>query len=361
MSIFRYRTGKNETKIYWRAEVYFKGEKVISKGGFETRKSALKWKIDQLEKLSQSARWLVNPNPTFEDLMTEFERRHMSEIRPGTKLRYEVDLMHRILPFFKYRKLGDINDELLAEFKEKIVKELRTPKSVNNCLHTLRLLLNKAVEYRLLVQNPYNLKSMKLNKRPYVWWDNKEHIARFLVEAKKRSRYYGVFVLALETGMRLGEIIGLCKQDVDFENGKIRVWRQWNTVAKAYSPCKHDCIRWIDFNVKSLFASTLKIAVRSSSDAEIIFITKHGRRVTAASLSGRYFKNLIRRAGVPIIPFHALRHTFASWYMIEHDNIWDLQYLLGHASASTTQIYAHMSTARRKAPVDMLGIVEQRI
>jgi len=60
---------------------------------------------------------------------------------------------------------------------------------------------------------------------------------------------------------------------------------------------------------------------------------------------------VVKRAGVPIIRFHDLRHTFASWYMIEVGDIWSLKGILGHVDVQTTQRYAHLSQRHQRMPI----------
>ena len=89
-----------------------------------------------------------------------------------------------------------------------------------------------------------------------------------------------------------------------------------------------------------------------SGHEEIIFITSRGKRVTNRALAEACFKNIARKAHIPIISFHGLRHTFASWYMIEIDEIWALKSILGHSDIRTTQRYAHHSASRRRKTLE---------
>ena len=63
-----------------------------------------------------------------------------------------------------------------------------------------------------------------------------------------------------------------------------------------------------------------------------------------------HLNKVIKAAGVPEIRFHDLRHTFASWYMIEVGDIWSLKGILGHVDIQTTQRYAHLSQSHQKVP-----------
>ncbi len=185
--------------------------------------------------------------------------------------------------------------------------------------------------------------------RSHDWWDEKAVICKFL-EGAKDSPYFAAYVLALECGLRLGEIVGLSKQDITFDMGTIRVHRQWLDKDKRYGPTKNSRERFIKFHPGSLVERTLRKAMDASPDHEMIFVTKTGRRVGARNLSGGRFKKLVKRLGLPPIKFHDLRHTFANWYMIEHGDIWSLMSILGHNSIKTRMGYAHVSSNHQRVP-----------
>lgn len=146
----------------------------------------------------------------------------------------------------------------------------------------------------------------------------------------RHDRYYAAYLLALEWGLRLGEVVGLSKQDVDFRSHQIHVHRQWLDKERRYGPTKHGRTRHVSFHPDSELAVVLKEAINSSPHIEAIFVTGTGNRIGNRKLSGYYFQRMILAAQVKRIRFHDLRHTFASWYMINSGEIWDLKQILGH-------------------------------
>ncbi len=342
----------------WRAEVSINGKRIATKGGFNRKIDALRWHEDTIFKYRSQKEVLAEKIYNMRDLISKFHELHLPYIKTSTKDRYLLDIEKRIVPFFCSINLNKIDGILLEHFKSSIVSKM-SPKSVNNCLHVLRLLLNKAIKWKMLERNPYDLDSLKIQKisSKVGWWDEKTYIRKFLQEAKLRSRYYPAFLLALETGMRLGEIVGLSKQDIDFERGRIHVKRQWSDKYKEYGSCKNGLERWVDFNPKGELAKTLKEAVLMSGHQEIIFLTSRGNRVNNRALAGPCFKHIVRKAKVPDIRFHDMRHTFASWYMIEIDEIWALKSILGHSDIRTTQRYAHHSLSRKRRSLEIFSRV----
>ena len=359
MSVFR--SGR-----VWRAQVYVRGRVVADETGFKREKEAKAW--HDAKKLSIENNGEVR-QVRFEEFLEHFKQWHLARLRPGTRRRYMVDIEQRIEPAFRYMRLSDITAGLIEQMKAKWAQEL-SPKSVNNCLHMLRLMLNRAVRWKMLLESKYETESLEVPHKPYPWWDKEEHIQRFL-EAAKESRYYLVYLIALETGMRYGEILGLCAEDIDLTEGTIHVYRQWLDKEKSYGPTKHGKDRWIDFNPNGELAAALRSHISGRQEVHndaradafvpghgMLFSTSTGRRPAKQGVAHKYFKAAIRRAGVPVICFHGLRHTFASWYMIQHDNVWDLAAILGHSNIKTTMRYAHHSTRARRKPLDLAFIAQ---
>ncbi len=335
----------------WRAEPYVRGHRVGSRM-FDRRDEAKEWHDEQrrLHKGEKSKK-----AATMEEAIKRFETYHLPTCRPRTKLRYELEL-RRMQPDFRFMKLDRITVEQLEAYKLKLQASL-APRTVNNALDVVRLVLARAQKYGLIEKSPYNLDHLPVPKESYNWWDDKRDIQAFL-DAARPSRYYPAYLLALETGMRLGEIQGLGKSDIDFERGRIHVHRQWNEELHDYGPLKDTDPRWIDFAPEGYLAQVLR-ATTESSPTEVAIPSRTGKNLSKSKLSGKIFHQLQEKAGVPRITFHELRDTCASWYMLEHDNMWALTAILGHSHERVTKRYAHLSKRHRQKPLDMAKLLTQ--
>lgn len=285
---------------------------------------------------------------TFDQLLESYERLHLPKVRIQTQQRYKIDIDHRIKPTFQYFKLKDITTEMIMEFQTKLLNELK-PKSVNNCMAVLKAMFNFGITLKMTRE------FIKVPNRTHSWWENWDHVQKFLHAIAneplghdffrgRKDPYAVAYRLALECGLRLGEVVGLSKGDIDFERGQILVHRQWLVKLMCYGPTKHNRSRAIGFDSSSDLARMLKEAVENSPDPEIIFVTLNGERVRSDKLAGFYFAAWIEKLGLPKITFHDLRHTFASWFMIRSGDMWELMELLGHSDVKTTMRYAHLSS-----------------
>jgi integrase len=348
----------DEKRQKYRAVVFFGGKAVASRR-FAKEKPAKIWHDTELARYRHLDPSISDVKWTYEQLIARYVNDHLAKKSPGTRARYTTEIEKRITPFFQFVHLAKIDANMLDAFKEKLEKEC-APKEANYCLELTRAILNRAVKFRMLRVSPYCLERVEMPRRSasgYDWWDDKEFIRRFLEVARERTKFYPAYLLGLETGMREGEVAGLWKGDVDLEAGRIHVQRKWDWTDGDYGPPKHGIRRWIDFDPKSRLAHELRRQMALHPTSELVFPSSSGRPLSRSSYAEKTFKSVQEQAQVPKLNLHSLRHTFASWYMIERDDLWTLKGILGHADIRTTQRYAHHSAKLRKTPLDLSSVV----
>jgi integrase len=347
VSVYKY--GKE--KKFYKAELWIDNRRVKTKSGFTRKSDAKAWCETEKQKYSQEPNRSRSEDYTFCDLLEKYRTTHLVTLKPRTRHRYILDIDTRIMPFFKHFRLSRLRAIDFEDFRRGLLshKSNLSPKSINNCTELVKSIVNKAVEWGWLEVSPFKLKSLRVHDKPYEWWDEKQYIQLF-INGARNSPYLAAYLLALECGMRLGEIVGLSKQDVSLDLGQIHIHRQWLEHIGSYGPTKNSRERFIRYPTTGLLASALREAISRSNDPEIIFLTATGKRVLSRNLSGGRFQNLIMKLKLPRISFHGLRHTFASWYMIEQTDIWSLMQILGHSDIKTTQRYAHLSSKHVRTP-----------
>jgi integrase len=180
--------------------------------------------------------------------------------------------------------------------------------------------------------------------------------ARALIQSAHTDRLEALFVLAVTTGMRQGELLGLKWQDVDLETGILQVRRTLSTATG----------RGFSFNAPKTAKGRRSIKLPASAisslrrhreaqqqesdkitglweDHGLVFTTHVGTPMTRQDLITRYFKPLLQRAKLPNIRFHDLRHTCATLLLGRGVHAKLVQELLGHATISVTlDTYSHV-------------------
>lgn len=341
MAISKYKT---KDGIRYRVQIYEGKKRIASKSGFETKYDAKRYEAFILSDDNSRPK----SDTRFEELVERYIDTHLPTIKPNSRTRYLVDIRERILPAFKYCKVSKITNLQIEAFRSELIEsgELEN-KSINDCMSLFYSILKKGEYWGIQNKDIKPLKKLKLEKKLYQWWQNKNDINRFLATAKKYSPYHQFFTIALTTGMRLGEIAGLKCLDIDFTHNCIHVVRQWNGRIRDYAPLKNNEQRMIYFETGSDLEEALSTLVQSAKDPDRLWLTSSGTRVLNNWISFDHFHLIREKANCTKIRFHDLRHTFASWYMIEVGDIWKLMGLLGHSSMAQTMKYSHLGKNKR--------------
>ncbi|MHC4623344.1 MAG: tyrosine recombinase XerC [Planctomycetota bacterium] len=145
------------------------------------------------------------------------------------------------------------------------------------------------------------------------------------------------------TGMRVSELVGLNMDDIDFlgEVVHIRGKGKKERIAPISSSALQVIQHYMEFRNK-------RAQSNGNFDSKVLFVNKHGRRLSTRSVRRKMDKYL-KMAGIdPTVSPHTLRHSFATHMLNNGADLRSVQELLGHQSLSTTQIYTHLSTTRLK-------------
>ena len=170
---------------------------------------------------------------------------------------------------------------------------------------------------------------------------NPEQINSFLSQVKVKM-FLILFKLAIMSGARQGELLGLRWPEVDWSTKQIHIKRTFNNGA-WYKPKSKASKRKIDLGpVMMSELKKWKLACPPSK-LDLVFPNSQGRAMNHGNMLRRHFWPAIKAAGCPKIRFHDLRHTYASFLIEQGENIKYIQSQLGHSSPMVTlTIYAHL-------------------
>jgi integrase len=163
-------------------------------------------------------------------------------------------------------------------------------------------------------------------------------------------RLHALFALALGSGMRQGELLGLQWPDIDFDKGTVTVRRSLAQVISEFilkepkSRSSKRMIRLPPFALDALLNHRrAMLAEGQDVRAGTVFVTKTGQYVGKSNLIRQVFKPILEKAGVPVVRFHDLRHTHASVLLARGKSIKAVSRRLGHSNvAMTLRVYAHL-------------------
>jgi len=163
-----------------------------------------------------------------------------------------------------------------------------------------------------------------------------------LIDAEKDPKYKTLFMLAIMSGARQGELLGLKWTDVDWFNKQIHIQRTFNK-ARWYKPKTKESNRKIDLGPAMMAELKKWMLACPPNDLDLIFPNGAGKPLCQSHMLSRYFFPAMKKAEIPRIRFHDSRHTFASLLIEQGENIKYIQSQLGHSSPDVTlRVYAHL-------------------
>ena len=286
-----------------------------------------------------------------------------TRLRESTLTDYRADLDSVIVPRFGHLKPAQVTVDAVAAFIRELEARGLSGARIKNILKPLKGTLDLAVRRGLLAQNPLGL--LTSDERPkasarehHVW--SPEEITGLLAGARKlgakassKYDYTVLLMVAIYTGLRISELLGLRWCDVDLKDACIHVRHQVSRKGKLVVPKTAKAVRRVPLASKMVATLTKhKLASEHSKDEDFVFPSNRGTPLNARNVVTRGFEPALREAGLsttqPKITFHDLRHAFAS-IMIERGAIsTDLAEVMGHRDSRTTEgIYIHLFNRER--------------
>ena len=279
-------------------------------------------------------------------------------VRESTFSRDKYLVTNHIKPSIGRLKLKNLNAlHVQGLYRERLDSGL-SGSTVQKVHHVLHKALAQAVKWDLLPRNPTDAvkapRPTPKEMRPL----SKPEADRFL-EAARGDRLEALYVLAVYTGMRRGELLGLKWADVDLDASPVivRIRRTLTRVDNGRrlalgQPKTKTSIRTVRLTRRAADALRTHRARQAEEklragahyeDQGLIFAGESGGLINPSNLRQRSFTPLLKRAGLPRITFHDLRHTCASLLFQKNVHPKNVQVLLGHASAAITlDTYSHM-------------------
>jgi len=278
--------------------------------------------------------------------------------RPATYEMYEMTVRRHLKP-----KLGNVTlTKLSVPMLQRIINQLTADGRSNRQVQIIRTVLSaaltRAVREELVTRNVARLVEVPSSQRSdIVPWTADQ--ARQFLNAAQTSSYYPAFVLLLLYGLRRGEALGLRWQDVDRQTGMLRIRQQLQRLSSGLylGPVK---TRAGERDLPILGLAWRALAKHEASEThqpeELVFTSSAGNPVEPKNLV-RSFHEISKRAELPRIKLHHLRHTTATLLKDAGVPARDAQLILGHSQISVTQeIYQHDSLDSRRAS---LGLIEK--
>ena len=297
------------------------------------------------------------------------------KVRPSSHQTYQGYIQNHIRP-----NIGDIPLEKLTSLDlQKFYKKLLTTgrvdrveakgqpkglsaKTVRNIHQILSSALKLAQEQRLILTNPAEGCALPRVEHQEMKTLTTVQLASFFREARD-SGVFELYYMELATGLRRGELLGLKWEDIDLERGDLRVRRQVSRIngEVVEAPLKtKNAYRTLPLAEDTV--GVLKEQRKKVGNSPWVFPSPNGGPISPDSVL-HMLHRVLKRAGLPKVRFHDLRHTFATLALQNGVDVKTVSGMLGHFSAGfTLDTYAHItSAAQRQAAKTMENVLSGSI
>lgn len=283
-------------------------------------------------------------------------------LRPETKASYEMHIRIHLKPDLGKIRLNKLTTHQIQHLYNKLINERGlSPKTVKNVHGALHAALEQAKINGYLRVNPSEGVTLPKKEKEELRIMDSDDVSTFL-RAIEGDEYELPLFVALFTGLRQGELLGLTWDCVDFHKGTLLINKQHNRAKGEkefhFSPLKNSRPRVLtpasavmdalreQQRRQAQWAAELGSAWDNSEN--LVFTTQTGRYINNKTL-WMNFKRIVTELGMPELRFHDLRHTFSINSLQAGDDIKTVQENLGHATASfTLATYAHATLGMKR-------------
>jgi integrase len=283
----------------------------------------------------------------------EWLERWCNTLAPRTRADYTAMFQRYLTPELRARKLASLTASDIQNFVNGLVASGLGPRTIAMAHGAIRACLNKAVKLGKLPRNvACDAELPRKAHTERVFFGPNE--ARRFREAVRGSPWEAFFVLLLFTGIRPGEALGLKWSDV--EDGTLRVRRALVRVAgrdaalddtktgrgRRVIPLGEQPLEALQQHRRAQIQWRLKLG-SAYQDQGLIFANESGGFADSHNITGRHFKPILKRAGLPPLRLYDLRHSCATLLLAAGEHPKVVQERLGHASiALTLDTYSHV-------------------
>lgn len=313
----------------------------------------------------------------FDSFYKIWKERQGPLLSPTTYDTYVAAIEDRIIPYFGSMQLKRINETQIQTFFDDLrvdgerhdgKKGKLAPASIFKFYRILRSMLNRAVAWHYLAENPCN--RIEPEERPKPNYKprqilQKNELSKFLAalftkkDTATNVKYKLMVYLLLISGLRRGELYALTWNDIDLDNRRLMVNKSAFTIkgnqrgTKAPKTALSNRIVYFDSTVEQLLLLHQERQQKwlekhkVSNPGQHLFLAIEGRNRGAEAIRANpsslyhWLRHFTRANNLPDMSVHSLRHTAASYALVNGADLLSVQSMLGHTKLSTTSIYLH--------------------
>lgn len=329
----------------WREDVIEDGrvrriersEVLGSKADYPTKRLALR-ELEKRLAVVNDPRYRARPTATFEEFASRWESLVLTQHKPSTQVTIRSHLRKHLVPFFGRLQMREIESERVQRF---ISSVKASPKTKKNLFATMQMLWKSVRAWGYVAHDALSGVVLPKRHRTAQRFFSVEEVQRILAAAPEP--YRTLYWLAVETGMRAGELCGLCVEDFDFNLGLVSVCRSvWR--GKFQSPKSENALRCFAVSAHLLAHIVDYLKRWTPNERGLLFATRNGTPWDANLLVKRRLYPLLDSLGIERGGLHAFRHANSTLMDRLGVPLKVRQQRLGHSDSSLTlDVYTHVA------------------
>jgi integrase len=319
--------------------------KILPKGSTKKEATVLLREIE--EQVGKKTFMPAKQIPLFQEVSKDWIEYKKPNLRETTWEVYEGHVRNHFhdLDYLKINRIQTSTVEKFIRAKQDSGMHLLTLRKI---LVTLGQIFNYAVRHRYIDFNP-----LREAERPRSKGNEGEsqsdrikilkpdQIKIFLAKTELQE-YRMLFTLAIFSGARQGELLGLKWGDIHWEDDQIHIQRTFNN-GRFFEVKTKESNRKIDIGPRVMAALKKWKLACIKNELDLVFPNEAGKPIDHHNMVYRVFLPTLKAAVLPRIRFHDLRHTYASLLIEQGENPKYIQSQLGHSSPTVTMnVYAHL-------------------
>ena len=345
--------------------------KQLRKSIYGRSQKEIQIKLEALQ-VELSQKTCIKAGITVAEWLDQWMEDFLPDIKSGTLVSYESICRNYLKPNLGNILLNDLKRSDIQKFYNGLRTKDLSPKYIKNIHGCLHRALDEAVQNEYIAKNPST--GCKLPKpilkeiKPLDLPEQKR-----LFAALEGAYYAPLFLTAIFTGMRIGELIGLEWDCIDFGNGCIHVNKQLVQTRRKGEDYKFGSLKNGKTRIITPAQYVMDVLTDHKIDQEIekarakdlwnpgdfpnlVFTHPDGSHLSQPTV-WKEFQKILQSAGLGHYRVHDLRHTFAVNSILAGDDIKTLQENMGHYSAAfTLDRYGHVTETMRKASADRMQV-----
>lgn len=358
----RKRRGRSEGSLYQRADglwvasmrLGYSGSRAVRKTKYAKTKQDAQAKLLTMQQRALTGTEARASRVTFEAFADRWLQDYVRlQCRETTFALYASLLKNHVIPHIGSARLQRITPEILQALYSQLERDGASPRLRQMVHARLHKLFVMAKKWGIVSQNPCDSVDQPLApKRAIRYYDADQ--AKAFLEATRDNPYGALYALAIGTGIRQGEAFALRWEDVDLRNGTISIRHTLQDIGghTALKEVKTEKSRRMvvlpEFALEAL-RNHRKAGLSGGGSTDWVFPNTSGGPLRKSNFIRRQFKPALRRAGLPEIHFHGLRHTAATLLLIRGTNPKVVQEMLGHSKVGMTMdTYSHVTPSLQR-------------